>query len=571
MSYLELGGKRFTIPVGEVRIGADPSSQVVLAGDQIHPQHAIIQGYADGQVAIRRVREEAEILVNGVRLGPQPTPLLHGDKIQVGQHELRFVDERRSGSTQYVAAVDPAMLAALAKQPSSKAREATAGTGGRVVSLTDGREYVITGSSTVFGRDAVCDVVITDKNVSRRHAEIMATPKGYVLIDSSTNGIFVNGQRVESQRLLARADVIRIGNDEFRFYADRAPVPPAPAPGAAALAGGAASTSAPQSLLPQEPPPVAAKSALETTATAPPAPPARPAAPAVPGPAAMPPGAPQRLANTVAGFPVSAPRPAGATPPVAPPPAQAAPPPAAPKAPAPAPPPKRPSLGGVLANLVVRSGALKGQRLPIRVPIVNLGRAEYNDVMLPDDSVSTSHAKLQRREGVWVLVDLDSTNGSFVDAERVHGETPLAPGALIRLGDVQLLFEPTDDTVDAARGSSTKMIGAIRVPPAGPAAIPPAAPAPPARDSGSGASSAAEPAASARDPLPGVAGPVAAVGAPEPPPIAAVKQSPASQVRRPAPRPPRPAAPPARGTPGWVIPVAVVAVLAVVIALFLLR
>src|SRR5574341_147627 len=287
MSYLELGGRRFTIPVGEVRIGTEPSSQVVLAGDQIHPHHAVIQGYADGQIAIRRAREDAEILVNGVRLGPQPTPLLHGDKVQVGQHEMLFVDERRSGSTQYVAAVDPAMLAAMAKPASSKAREATAGTGGRVVSLTDGREYVISGPSMVFGRDAGCDVVITYKNVSRRHAEIMATPKGYVLVDSSTNGTFVNGERVEGQRLLARADVIRIGNDEFRFYADRAPATPGPGPSAPAPSGGAASPAAKGSA-PPGPPPPAAKSALETTAGKPPsaaaapAPAARPAAPPVP-------------------------------------------------------------------------------------------------------------------------------------------------------------------------------------------------------------------------------------------------------------------------------------------------
>ena len=444
MSYLELGGKRFTIPVGEVRIGADRSSQVVLAGGQVLPHHAVIQGYADGQVAIRRAKEEAEILVNGVRLGPQPTPLLHGDKVQVGQHELRFVDERRSGSTQYVAAVDPAMLAAMAKPSSGKAREATAGTGGRVVSLTDGREYVISGASTVFGRDAGCDVVITDKNVSRRHAEIMATPKGYVLVDSSTNGTFVNGERIEGQRLLARADVIRIGNDEFRFYADRAPVAPSPGPGKAAPSSGAV-PAPPRSTPPQGPPPPAVKKGpLESTAGKPSSQPVRAAAPATPSPPAAP-GARHRLANTVAGIPASAQ------------------PPGAPKAPAPAPPQKAPP--GVLANLVVRSGTLKGQRLPIRVPIVNVGRAEYNDIVLPDDSVSTSHAKLQRREGVWVLVDLESTNGSFVDAERVQGETPLAPGALLRLGDVQLLFEPTDDTVDAAKGSSTKMMSAIRIPP----------------------------------------------------------------------------------------------------------
>jgi pSer/pThr/pTyr-binding forkhead associated (FHA) protein len=451
MSYLELGGKRFTIPVGEVRIGADRSSQVVLAGGQVLPHHAVIQGYADGQVAIRRAKEEAEILVNGVRLGPQPTPLLHGDKVQVGQHELRFVDERRSGSTQYVAAVDPAMLAAMAKPSSGKAREATAGTGGRVVSLTDGREYVISGASTVFGRDAGCDVVITDKNVSRRHAEIMATPKGYVLVDSSTNGTFVNGERIEGQRLLARADVIRIGNDEFRFYADRAPVAPSPGPGKAAPSSGAVPPAPPRSTPPQGPPPPAVKkSPLESTAGKPSSQPVRAAAPATPSPPAAP-GAQHRLANTVAGIPTSAQ------------------PPGAPKAPPPAPPQKAPP--GVLANLVVRSGTLKGQRLPIRVPIVNVGRADYNDIVLPDDSVSTSHAKLQRREGVWVLVDLESTNGSFVDAERVQGETPLAPGALLRLGDVQLLFEPTDDTVDAAKGSSTKMMSAIRIPPGSAAAL----------------------------------------------------------------------------------------------------
>jgi pSer/pThr/pTyr-binding forkhead associated (FHA) protein len=458
MSYLEFGGKRITVPVGEVRIGSDPSSQVVLTGDKVHPRHAVVQGYADGQVAIRRGMENAEILVNGVRLGPQPTPLLHGDKVQVGQHEMLFVDERRSGSTQYVAAVDPAMLAAMAKQGSAKPREATAATGGRIVSLTDGREYVIGGPSMVFGRDAGCDVVITDKNVSRRHAEIMATPKGYVLIDSSTNGTFINGERVEGQRVLSRADVIRIGSDEFRFYADKAPAPAGPPPGAGPAGAGARPAAPPPAahVNPPPPAPAASRGPLGTTA-------------GTGAKQAAAPGAPQRLAHTVSGIP-AAPMPPRA--PVAPStPAAPAPPraPAAPSMPAaPAPPRAAGGPPGVMANLVVRSGARKGQRLPIRVPIVNVGRAEYNDVVLPDDSVSTSHAKLQRREGVWVLVDLDSTNGSFVDAERVQGEMPLAPGALIRFGEVQVLFEPTDDTVDAAKGSSTKMMSAIRIPPSRP-------------------------------------------------------------------------------------------------------
>src|SRR2546422_10556751 len=44
-------------------------------------------------------------------------------------------------------------------------------TGGRLVSLTDGREYVITGASLVFGREAGSDVVVVGKDVTRRHAE----------------------------------------------------------------------------------------------------------------------------------------------------------------------------------------------------------------------------------------------------------------------------------------------------------------------------------------------------------------------------------------------------------------
>jgi len=146
----------------------------------------------------------------------------------------------------------------------------------------------------------------------------------------------------------------------------------------------------------------------------------------------------------------------------------------------------------VLGNFLVRSGALKGQRLFVKTPVVNIGRADYNDFVLPDESVSTTHAKLQRREGVWVLVDLDSTNGTFVDGERVKGEAPLAPGTNVRFGDVALVFEPTDDAAGVAKGGGTRMIDAMKpaptphsvAPASQPApAAPRAPPVPPARPS----------------------------------------------------------------------------------------
>src|SRR5207253_4069353 len=261
------GGNKFTIPVGELVLGSDAGCAIPLSGAGVLPRHAVLQGQADGQVIIRKATPAADVLINGVRLGAEPTPLLHGDKVEVGDHELTFVDERRSGSTQYVQALSlPQGAPGAAPRPGGK--PAAIGTsGGRVVSLTDGREYVITGASLVFGREAGCDVVVSGKDVSRRHAEIVQTPKGYLLVDSSTNGTFVNEEQVAGQRFLARADVIRLGDEQFRFYADVAPAAGPPA----AEAGNAAER-------------------LKHTvhgmdAVAPPPPPARPLPPAAPPPA----------------------------------------------------------------------------------------------------------------------------------------------------------------------------------------------------------------------------------------------------------------------------------------------
>ena len=154
MSLLELGGKRFTIPAGEVFLGSDAGCAIRLTGTGLLPRHAVLQGFADGQVVIRKAAPEADVTINGVRLGAEPTPLLHGDKVQVAGHEFSFVDERRSGSTQYMSAmkVPEATAQAKAAAPSGAGRP-TANTGGRVVCLTDGREYTITGTSTPSARN----------------------------------------------------------------------------------------------------------------------------------------------------------------------------------------------------------------------------------------------------------------------------------------------------------------------------------------------------------------------------------------------------------------------------------
>jgi predicted component of type VI protein secretion system len=67
------------------------------------------------------------------------------------------------------------------------------------------------------------------------------------------------------------------------------------------------------------------------------------------------------------------------------------------------------------------------------------------------------HAKLQRRDGVWMVVDLGSTNGTFVDDEAVRDDMALSPGVTLRFGEVSLMFEPLDEEPAAEPGDTRSM------------------------------------------------------------------------------------------------------------------
>ena len=97
----------------------------------------------------------------------------------------------------------------------------------------------------------------------------------------------------------------------------------------------------------------------------------------------------------------------------------------------------------MLATLeVVTDGALKGARFPVERPVVHIGRSAENDVRIADDSVSGAHATLLRRGAIWHLIDLASTNGTFVSGKRIENEAVLHGGAELRVGNVTLLFMP---------------------------------------------------------------------------------------------------------------------------------
>ena len=97
-------------------------------------------------------------------------------------------------------------------------------------------------------------------------------------------------------------------------------------------------------------------------------------------------------------------------------------------------------------------GSDAGDHLPVRSPVVRIGRGAQNELVLADDSVSATHARLEYLDAAWRLTDLNSTNGTYVEGVRLAPEvpTPLADLAQVRFGGVRLQFRARAEA-DAAR------------------------------------------------------------------------------------------------------------------------
>jgi pSer/pThr/pTyr-binding forkhead associated (FHA) protein len=73
--------------------------------------------------------------------------------------------------------------------------------------------------------------------------------------------------------------------------------------------------------------------------------------------------------------------------------------------------------------------------------VVRVGRGQDNEVVLPDEQVSRHHGQLAARQGALIYRDLGSTNGSFVNGERVS-EIAIGPGDVLQIGRSQVTVVP---------------------------------------------------------------------------------------------------------------------------------
>ena len=93
-------------------------------------------------------------------------------------------------------------------------------------------------------------------------------------------------------------------------------------------------------------------------------------------------------------------------------------------------------------QLIVRRGPQPNQSYELNKDIVTLGRDITNDIVINDPEVSRHHLRMTRGAGGFTIEDLGSTNGTFVNGQRLTGARPLRPGDMVGLGEtVTLSYE----------------------------------------------------------------------------------------------------------------------------------
>ena len=85
-------------------------------------------------------------------------------------------------------------------------------------------------------------------------------------------------------------------------------------------------------------------------------------------------------------------------------------------------------------HLAVTAGPLMGSRLPLTNQPILIGRAASNTLVLDDDYASSRHAQIVPGPDGWLVEDLGSTNGTFLDGAPLVGSAPLPLGVPVTIG-----------------------------------------------------------------------------------------------------------------------------------------
>ncbi|GIG89331.1 FHA domain-containing protein [Plantactinospora endophytica] len=129
----------------------------------------------------------------------------------------------------------------------------------------------------------------------------------------------------------------------------------------------------------------------------------------------------------------------------------------------------------LLPLLTVTSGPLRGASFRLRPGVRRIGREDGVDVLLDDPKVSRCHATVELAAGRVLLTDTGSTNGTWLNDERLSGHTELRDGDRIRLGNLELrFFDPGAAATDQLGTYRARLTPPPPLPPPRPPTSPPA-------------------------------------------------------------------------------------------------
>ena len=115
-------------------------------------------------------------------------------------------------------------------------------------------------------------------------------------------------------------------------------------------------------------------------------------------------------------------------------------------------------------QLVVAEGPSRGKKINLNKNVITVGKRETNDLVVSDKTVSRKHMEIQYSSDSFLLKDLDSTNGTYLNGSKVK-EAYLTPGDLIKVGNTIVEFVAFDEKVKiepSDRDSFGEMVGKSR-------------------------------------------------------------------------------------------------------------
>jgi len=114
-----------------------------------------------------------------------------------------------------------------------------------------------------------------------------------------------------------------------------------------------------------------------------------------------------------------------------------------------------------MASLFVIQGRDQGRRVDLERPVVSLGRDGSNTIQLHDSEVSRNHAEVRHQNDAFLLVDLKSSNGTFVNSETVT-EHALQSGDRVQIGRTLMIFTHAEDSSSIDLAEDVDIVGLDR-------------------------------------------------------------------------------------------------------------